>query len=218
MKRKEKAHLKEDPLINFVEKSIGAIKKNAKKILYVFLAIGGTVVVVFLILTLKSQSISQENALFTETLNIKDSDVLTVDQKIEKLTQLENKKGISSFSKVFLAKLYFEKGDMKKSAEIIKKLPESKIRLINDEKKLLEAEVLNATNKKQEAIDSLYKIYSDVSSEISKDYLLLRIAKIQIKIDQTKSAITNLNKLTDEFPDSIYAYEAKTLTAKLEKK
>lgn len=216
MKRKEKAHLKEDPLVAFVEKSIAAIKKNARKILIGTVSVLCLVVILLLILYLKSHSVSADNDLYLKALNIRDSKEFTFEQKVEKLKQLKGKKGLSSVTPLFLARLYFEKGEIQKAEEALKGFSESKLKLINDEKKLLEAEVLNTSGKKQEAVDLMYKLFSDPDSEIAQDYLLLRMAKIQLKIGHTKSAISNLKKITEEFNNSLYNYEARTLLDGLE--
>jgi hypothetical protein len=52
---------------------------------------------------------------------------------------------------------------------------------------------------------------SDSKCEITKDYILIKIAKIQIRTDQSEAAETNLKKLLNEYPQSYYLNEARSL-------
>ena len=216
MKKKERAHLKEDPFINFIEKIVGKIRKFKREILFAVSICAVLAIIILIIVLFKSQSISRENQLYARALTIKNSENLDIDQKISQLKQLKNKKGISAASRLLIASLYFRKGDFKKAKETLDTFSGSELKLINDQKKLLEAEILNAINQEREAIDKLNKLLADGKSEIAKDFILLRIAKIQIGADQEKSAATNLNKLVSEFPESLYAREASTLLKILE--
>jgi TolA-binding protein len=58
---------------------------------------------------------------------------------------------------------------------------------------------------------------ADPKSQIPKDFVLLRMAKIQTKNGQIDTAITNLNKLIDDYPQSYLSSEARTLLRDLEK-
>ena len=59
---------------------------------------------------------------------------------------------------------------------------------------------------------------ADPKSEISKDFILLKMAKIQKDTQQTETAVANLNKIIDEYPQSAYIYEARNLLNELEEK
>jgi predicted negative regulator of RcsB-dependent stress response len=217
MKRKERAHLKEDPFQIFIEKVLDLLKKFRKEI---YIGLIGAVVIVTIVslaIFLHSTSVSGDNESYSEALSIKKSETLTVDQKIEKLGLLESKKGISASIKLMIAALYFEKGDIGKAKEELDAFKGSKHRLINDQKILLEADVLSALDKKTEAADLLNRIFSDKDSRVAKDFLLLKIARLQAGTGQTSTAITNLKKIGSEFPQSPYAGDAKALLTKLEK-
>jgi len=211
MKKKDKEHLKEDPFINFIEKIIDFFKKFKREIL-IGLAACLLIVIVFVVISIfKSQAISQENEIYSEALKIKKSEILNPEDKISQLKKLENKKGISSVIQLFIASLYFENDEPDKAQEVISKFRGSDIKLINDEKKLLEAEIFAATDKERQALAILNKLVSDSKCQITKDFILIKIAKIQIKTAQTKAAESNLKKLMDEYPQSFYANEAKSL-------
>lgn len=216
MKKKERAHLKEDPFINLFEKVIDKIRQFKREILFalgICLALG---IIILVILFFKSQSIANDNQLYSRALEIKNSTTLDSDQKIKELSQLENRSGISSAIHLFIASLYFENGEFKKAEETLSNFRSSHLKIVNDQKKLLEAEILAASDQEREAIDILNKILSDGKSELAKDFILLKIARIQIRVNQNQSAITQLNKLVSEFPQSVYADEARTLLQNLE--
>lgn len=215
MKKKERAHLKEDPFINFIERILDILKKFKKEI---FIALGFCVAVIALVLIImfiKSRSASLENQLYTEALEIKNSATLGLQQKISGLEAIKPRKGISAAIHIMLATLHFENNDYQKAAALIQESPASQIKLVNDQKTFLEAEILNATSKAPEAIGIMNKIFSDSKSEIPKDFILLRIAKIQVEAGQKESAITTLERLTGEYPGSFYSAEANTLLQSL---
>ena len=218
MKRKEREHLKEDPFQIFIEKVLNLITKYKKEILIGVIGVAAVIIIVTLALFLKSTSISGENKLYNDALSIKESETLTIDQKIEELTKLKNKKGISASITLMTASLCFEKGDVEKAKETLDTFNGSKFKLINEQKILLEAEVLSSLNKKTEAVDLLNRVYLDPESKVAKDFVLLKMARIQSRSGQTSTAVTNLKKISDEFPQSPYARDARTLLSKLEKK
>jgi len=215
MKKKERAHLKEDPFINFIEKVIDKIKQFKKEIYFALGIILALAIILLVIIFFKSRSISADNKLFSQALEIKNSSALNREQKIDELSKLKNRSGISSAIQLYIASLYFEKGDFESAKENLDKFRTSHLKVINDQKKLLEAETLAAMDKEREAIDILNKLLSDGKSELAKDFVLLKLARIQIQGNQIQAALTQLQKLTDEFPQSVYAEEARTLIEKL---
>ncbi|MDQ1350787.1 MAG: Tetratricopeptide repeat protein [Acidobacteriota bacterium] len=216
MKKKEREHLKEDPFQLFIEHSVETLRKFKKQI---FIGIGAVIVIILVILLvyfLKSGSITSENRLYSKAMAIRDSTTLGLDQKIAQLSELNTKGGISADIKLFLAALYFEKGDMAKAKETLDKFSGSKYRLINDKKLVLEADILNATGNGKEALETLSRLFSDAKSEITKDFLLLKMARIQVKTGQTDMAAANLKKINDDYPQSIFNQEVQTLLNEIE--
>ncbi|NIM17188.1 MAG: tetratricopeptide repeat protein [Candidatus Aminicenantes bacterium] len=216
MKRKEREHLKEDPFRQFIQKVLAFLKQYQKLI---YIGIGVVVaagIIIAALVVIQFLSVGSENRLYAEALNIKNDGTLNVEQKIEKLSQFPSKSGISAAVKLFLASLYFEKGDLEKSKEALKGFSSSKYKLINDQKMLLEANILIASDKTKEALELLNKLVSSPQSEVAKDFILLKMARIQVRMDQEEAAINNLKKITDEYPQSFYSYEARNLLNELE--
>lgn len=218
MKKKEREHLKDDPFQRFIEKSLELLQRFKKEIFFGVVALVGIVLILLLIIFLRSGSISSENRLYSEAMAIQNSPTLPLDQKIEQLKRLDSNRGISADIKISLAALYFEKGDLAKTKEILDKFSGSKFRIINDKKIVLEAEMLNATGKEKEALDILYKLYSDPKSEITKDFILLKMARIQVKTGQMDTAAANLKKINEDYPQSIYDQESQALLSEIENK
>jgi predicted negative regulator of RcsB-dependent stress response len=216
MKRKEREHLKEDPFQQFIQKALAFLKKY-RKLIYIG---GGAIVAIgiFIAATAVIQllSVGSENRLYAEALEIKNDETLSVEQKIEKLGQLPAKSGISASVKLFLASLYFEKGDLEKSKEALADFSGSRYKLINDQKILLEADILLSSDKTKEALELLNKLVSSPQPEVAKDFILLKMARIQAGMDQGEAAVNNLKKIIDEYPQSFYSYEARNLLKELE--
>lgn len=218
MKRKEREHLKEDPFQVFIANALEVLRKYKKFIFIGIAAAVAIIIVIALAAIIQYYSISAENQLYTEAVGIKNNKSLSIDQKIEQLGQLESKSGISASIKLLLASLYFEKGDLVKSKEILNSLPTNKIKLLNDQKTFLLSSILLSSEKMQEALDLLNQLLADPKSEIAKDFILLKMARIQVKTEQTETAVANLNKIIDEYPQSAYSYEARNLLKELEEK
>jgi outer membrane protein assembly factor BamD (BamD/ComL family) len=218
MKRKEREHLKEDPFQQFITQALETLRKYKREIFLGFAAAAVVVVILIVMAIIQSFSISAENKLYAQALNIKNDENLSIEQKVEQLDQLDSKGGISASIKLILASLYYEKGDVQKSKEILDNFPTSKIKLLNDQKKLLEADILISSGKQDEALELLNQLLNDPRSEIAKDFILLKMARVQAKTEQTETAVANLNKIIDEYPQSAYNFDARNLLNELEEK
>ncbi len=218
MKRKEREHLKEDPFQQFITNALEILRKYKKEIFLGVAAAAVVVVILIVIAIIQSYSISVENQLYAKALDIKNDENLSLEQKVEQLGQLESKGGISASINLLLASVYFEKGDLEKSKEVLDRFTTSKIKLLNDQKKLLEADILISAMKQDEALELLNQLLNNPKSEIAKDFILLKMARVQAKTDQTETAVANLNKIIDEYPQSAYSFDAKNLLNELEEK
>lgn len=214
MKRKEREHLKEDPFANFIQAVIEKFNDFKREILIILGVLVIIVLIIIAVLLLRSGSVAKDNQNFASALEIWKSTTLTSDQKIEELSSLKTDKGISSAITFYLASLYFEKEDYLKAKEALSGYKGSS-KLLNDQKKLLDAELLISLKEGKKGLDILHQLLSDTKSEITKDFLLLKIAKINIKDGLDKSAKDNLNRLMNEFPQSIYQQEARVLLSGL---
>lgn len=211
MKRKEREHLKEDPFAAFIESAIqkfSDLKKEILTILGIVVLIG---IIVVTVLLLRSSAINKDNAIFSKALEIKNATSLTADQKIAQLSTLKQGKGISSTINFYIASLYFNKGELEKAKEILGKSKISNIEYINDEKKMIASDIFFALGKDSEGIKLLNQILFDGNSKIPKDFLLYKIAKNEIDKKNNSSAVENLKKLIEEYPDSVYVQDAMKL-------
>lgn len=210
MKKKEREHLKEDPFANFINLVIDKFNEFKREIMIIGSVLVIVVVILIAVLLLRSGSISRDNANFASALEIWNSATMTADQKIDELSRLKKGKGVSSAVTFYLASLHYQKEDYLKAKEILADYSGGS-KLMDDQKKLLDAELLLALNEGKRALDTMHQLLSDSRSEISKDYLLLRISKLNIKDGMVKSAKDNLNRMFREFPQSIYLREAREL-------
>ncbi len=215
MKRKEREHLKEDPFVNFVENDLVFLRKYKKLIYFGLFSLVALVVIIVLVNLLRSGAVSGENELYAQAIKIRESNTLTLDEKISQLETLQKKSGISSVSQLFIATIHFEDKNLEQARETMKNFRNSRYQLINDKKKLLEAEILFASQKGNEALKLLFELFSDKQTQVSKDYLLMRMAHMKIKLEQTKGAISDLNSLINDYPQSFHAGEARTLLDEL---
>jgi predicted negative regulator of RcsB-dependent stress response len=211
MKRKEKEHLKADPFVNFVEKAIAFLNNNRRLIL------AGAAIALLLVIALlavfffTNLSATGENKLYASAFSIQSSTNMSIDQKISKLQELKFKKGISSVGQLFIAALYYEKGDLPNAEKTLKQYSGSRIAIINDQKKTLEAQVLAAGGKSQEAMNLLQRMLEDKQTQMDKELIIMMLAKIQIKSLRQEEAVSSLKRIISEYPNTPSANEAQTL-------
>ncbi len=216
MKKKERVHLKDDPFVDLVENAIQFFKRFRREILWGGGALLGVLVLVLALLLIRSSSWDKENRLLTQALEVRNDTGLTVDEKIERLKVLNAQRGIAAVTPLFVAQLYYEKGEFTHAHEALNKFSDSWIPLINDQKRMLEAEILSALGKDKEAQDILNLLLSAAETQLSKDYVLLNLAKMQMKSGHNSEARNSLRRIIGEFPNSLFAQDAQTFLETLE--
>ena len=211
MKRKEKEHLKADPFVNFVEKAVTFLNNNRRSLL------AGAGIALLLVIALlavfffTNLSTARENKLYASAFSIRSNTSMSIDQKIAKLQELKFKNGISSVGWLFIADLYYEKGDLSNAEKTLQQYSGSSIAIINDQKKTLEAQVLAAGGKSQEAMNLLKRMLEDKQTQIGKELIIMMLAKIQLKSLRQEEAVSSLKRIISEYPNTPSANEAQTL-------
>jgi predicted negative regulator of RcsB-dependent stress response len=213
MKRKEKEHLKADPFVHFFEQAVTFFKNN-RRLLLVGAGIALFLVIVMLaVFFFNNLSASGENDLYASAFSIRSSTGMSIDQKIAKLQDLKFKKGISSVGTLFIAALYFEKGELANAEKSLQQYSGSRIAIINDQKKTLEAQVMAAGGKNREAMDLLKRMLDDKETVMGKELIILILARMQTKNQLREEAVASLKRIVSEYPNTPSAQEAQTLLA-----
>jgi predicted negative regulator of RcsB-dependent stress response len=212
MKRKEKEHLKADPFVHFFEQAVTFFKNN-RRLLLVGAGIALFLVIVMLaVFFFNNLSAAGENDLYASAFSIRSSTSMSIDQKIAKLQDLKFKKGISSVGPLFIAALYFEKGELANAEKSLQQYSGSRIAIINDQKKTLEAQVMAAGGKNREAMDLLKRMLDDKETVMGKELILI-LARMQTKNQLREEAVASLKRIVSEYPNTPSAQEAQTLLA-----
>ena len=216
MKRKEKEHLKADPFVHFFEKVLTFFKNN-RRLLLIGAGIALLLVIVLLaVFFFTNLSTAGENRLYADAFSIRSNTGMSIDQKIAKLQELKFKKGISSVGPLFIAALYYEKGDLSNAEKTLQQYSGSRLAIINDQKKMLEAQVLAAGGKTQNALNLLNKMLADKQTQMGKEFIILTLAKIQTKSLRQEEAVSSLKRIINEYPNTPSAQEAQTLLSTIE--
>ena len=216
MKKKEKDHLKADPFINFFEKSIHYFLNNRRRILAAAGIAALAIVMLLAVFFFKNMSAASENKVYGEAFRVRNDEKMSVDQKIAKLQELKFKKGISAAGRLFIAALYYEKGDLQKAEAVLKESPASRIALLNDEKKTLTATILAAGGKVKEAESLLNGMLADKETVMAKELILLQLAKMQIGNQRQEEAAAGLKRILSEYANTPGAMEAQNLLTAIE--
>jgi predicted negative regulator of RcsB-dependent stress response len=213
MKRKENEHLKADPFVHFFEQAVTFFKNN-RRLLLVGAGIALFLVIVMLaVFFFNNLSAAGENDLYASAFSIRSSTSMSIDQKIAKLQDLKFKKGISSVGPLFIAALYFEKGELANAEKSLQQYSGSRIAIINDQKKTLEAQVMAAGGKNREAMDLLKRMLDDKETVMGKELIILILARMQTKNQLREEAVASLKRIVSEYPNTPSAQEAQTLLA-----
>lgn len=216
MKRKEKEHLKADPFVHFFEKTYIFFNNNRRRIL----AGAGIAVLAILILLavffFNNLSSAGENKVYAEAYRVRTDTKMSVEQKIAELQDMKFKKGISAAGRLFIASLYYEKGDLQKAEAALQDMPASRVAMINDEKNTLYAQVLAAGGKNAEAESLLNRMLTDKKTAMGREIILLQLAKMQIKNQQKEEAAAGLKRIISESPNTPSAMEAQNLLTTIE--
>jgi predicted negative regulator of RcsB-dependent stress response len=211
MKRKEKEHLKADPFVNFFENAFTFTKNNRRWFLTGAGILLLATIILLVVVFFSNLSTANENKLYASAFSIRSNTSMSIDQKIAKLQELKFKKGISSVGQLFIAVLYFEKGDLLNAEKTLQQYSGSSITIINDQKKTLEAQVLAAGGKSQEAMNLLKRMLEDKQTQMGKELIIIMLAKIQIKNLRQEEAVSSLKRIISEYPNTPSANEAQNL-------
>jgi tetratricopeptide (TPR) repeat protein len=211
MKKKEKEHLKTDPFIRFFETAFAFIKSHRRWIVMGAAAVALVVLALMLLLLFRNLSSSGENTLYAEAFRVRNDGKMTLDQKIAALQKMKFKRGISASGRLFLAALHYEKGELAKAEALLTAMPASRLRLLNDEKHALYAQVLAAGGKSAEAEAVLNRLLAEKKTVLSRELILIQLAKLQRKDRRYAEAAATLQRVIAEHPDTPGAMEAQSL-------
>lgn len=213
MKRKEKEHLKADPFVHFFEQSVNFFKNN-RRLLLIGAGIALFLVAVMLALFFfNNLSTEGENDLYASAFSIRSNSGLSIDQRIAKLQELKFKKGISSVGPLFIAALYYEKGDLANAEKTLQQYNGSRVAIVSDQKRMLEAQLLAAGGKSREGMDLLKRMLDDKDTVMGKELIILVLAKMQTKNQLREEAVASLKRIVNEYANTPSAQEAQTLLA-----
>jgi predicted negative regulator of RcsB-dependent stress response len=216
MKKKEKEHLKADPFVHFFENALEFVKNNRRLILSAAGVLLLLVVVLVAAFFITGLSAASENKIYASAFRIRSDAALSIDQKIGQLRELKFKKGISSAGRLFIAALYYEKGDLANAEKALAEFSGSRLPILNDQKKMLEAQLLASAGKSQPAIDLLQRMVDDRKTALGKDLVMLALARIQLDSQRREQAGASLKRIVSEYPNTSSAMEAQNLLKQIE--
>lgn len=216
MKKKEKEHLKADPFVHFMQQALAFFKSHRRPLLFGAGAAALVALVLLAVFLLQTVSNRGENRLYAAAYGIESDGKLTVDKKIAALQKMTFRKGISAAGHLFLASLFFEKGDLAQAESVLAAMPRSRVALLNDEKQSLFARVLAAGGRSADAEAVLKRLLGGKTTAMAKERILLQLAKLQVTAKRQEEGIATLKRITAEYGETPSAMEARTLLASLE--
>lgn len=215
MKRSEKEHLKDDPLVSFIEDVLVKVKENRKTIINWVVAAAFLIVVVLGTIYFRNSAVEKDNNTYAKAVDIVSSEVMSSGEKITELGKLDSGDGLSSIVPLYISSIYYKEGEYESAEKELAKFEKSAMPLVNEKKLLLEAEVLNAVGKGKDAVKVLKAMLSDDKLITGKDLVLLNLARIQINSELKEDAKVSIDKLLADYPTSQFASDARELKKKV---
>lgn len=215
MKRKEKEHLKQDPFVHFLEGALGFLKRARRELLVVAAAVVLLVVAVLAVVVWNNVSAGKDNEVFAAAQKLRAAD-MPLQQKIDGLKRLQPRRGVSAVIPLYIAALLHQQGDTARARTALQAFRNSRIAWVNDEKRLLEADLLAADNQVAPALAALDALLADGKRQVGGDRVLLRKAKLLLKNGRKEEADAVLKKILAEYPESLGSLDARQLLTTLE--
>ncbi|MDD8012078.1 MAG: hypothetical protein PHX05_01190 [Acidobacteriota bacterium] len=216
MKKKEKEHLKADPFVHFMQQALAFFKSYRRPLLIGAGVVALAAVILLAVFLFNNMSSSGENRRYAEAFRIQHDEKMGVEQKIAALQGMKFGRGISAAGHLFLAALYYQKGDLQKAETVLAAMAKSRVALVNDEKHALLAQVLAAGGKGAEARGELERLLANKNTAMAKELVLMQLAKLNIRDKRNDEAIATLKRILAEFAETPSAVEARALVSTME--
>ncbi len=216
MKRAEREHLKEDPFEQFIANALDKLKQNRKPIIIGLIAVVALLGIVFATYFFMQYAEKKDNRLLNEGMGVVNSIALTPAQKVKELQQLPlTHKGKAAALVLQLANLHIAAGDRAAARKLLDDTPVFSLSLLEDQRQMFNATLLADEGKINEAIDLLQRLLGNKKSTLNRDMLLFRLADYQARAGNRDAAKENYQRLMEEFPQSMFAYQAQQSLEKL---
>lgn len=216
MKKKEKEHLKADPFVHFIQQSLAYLKDHRRSFLQGAAAAALVVLALLAVLLVRGVRSSGENTRYAAAFRVRSDASLSADQKIAALRKMTFGRGVSAAGHLFLAALYYEKGDPAQAEAALQAMPRSRVALLNDQKRALRAQVLAALGRGAEAEAELGRLLAEKKTAMARELILLQLAKLQLKGRRGSEADATLKRIVAEHAGTSAAAEAQSLLSELE--
>ncbi len=217
MKRIKRKQLKEDEFVSTINKIVNLAKKRSKELIAAAVAVVCIVIVVIAIKAIQANTIKKESRLLADVLDLSSQ----LRDNPDKITELENLAGNGKFSRVAYLKLavyWVEQGDTEKAKSYLEKIPKTRKDLIYYQSRDLLGQIYIQDEEFDNAIDIYIKIEEENPENYTLDPVLFHRAQAHEQKGEEEEALALYKRVQDEFPQTIYGFDASQKVKELEEK
>jgi len=215
MKRKERRKLKSNELSDLINKAYSLAKKRAKEIAIV-IGVAAFIFILFLVQRyIQAQHLQKQSELLAQ-INKINQELYENPEKIEDLRELSGKGKFTRMGYIYIAKYYTEKGEFDKALNALENIPESKKDIVYYQSQLLKAEIYREKKEIDRALEIYQEIEKSKTPYLSLDIVLFKEAELFAEKGNNDKAIELYNKLSEDYPQTYYGYEASQRKEQLE--
>lgn len=217
MKRKKRKQLKEDELITTVGKIIRFVKKRARELVALGVAVALFILIFAGARLVKIQNVKKESRLLGQILELH-SKLDETPENVERLKELADKGKFSRLAYLFLAGYWVEREDFNKAEKSLQKVTKGKKDIFYYQAQDLLAQIYIKRKDFDKAIDIYKKIEEENPEEYALDAILFHQAEALEQKGDIKEALALYKKVQEEFPQTYFGFDASQKVKKLETK
>lgn len=217
MKRIKRKQLKEDEFVSTINKVINFAKKRSKELIAASLAVVCIVILIIAIKAIQANAVKKESRLLADVLDLSSQ----LRDNPDKITDLENLAGNGKFSRVAYLKLAaycIEQGDTEKAKSYLEKIPENKKDLIYYQSRDMLGQIYIQNDEFDNAIEIYKKIEEENPENYTLDPVLFHQAQAHEQKGEKEEALALYRRIQDDFPQTMYGFEASQKVKELEEK
>jgi len=211
MKRKEREHLKDDPLMDLVKQISEKARPHIKA-----LSIAGIALVVALLglwgfQAWRSHRLTADNEGFAQATSLLGAQDKSTSEKIEGLKAIGVRGPLTATLPLHIATLYFHEGEYDTALKFLEETDLPAQEPFRSRQSILLARIQAAKGETDKAISTLQSLLGTDEPSSNAPEIMLALGQTQLKAGRTDEAKSTLDKLVADHPATMAAFQARQL-------
>ncbi len=217
MKKKVKRQLKTDEFANFMNRLFDFFKANQREFTIAAAAVLFITLVFLSVRYVQGVNARKQSVILGQILQL-ESEIKDQPDRLVELGQMAGKGKFGRLAAIKAAALNFERGQAEKAVGFLLSVPDNPKDMVYYQARDLLGQIYFA----QQQYDEALAVFSEIERENPKiyplDIVLYRKAQVLAARNDVELALETYTRLTTDFPNSYYGYEATREVQKLEEK